>query len=260
MMSRIGRSLVPQRLLPPRQSELIRECAEAAVPREGMSRRIRRLIRALLALGVLVSAPALARTVEDVQATLGPRAEARLAPHLQKAGFTDTPRRLLLVALKDERQLELWAKNAKGELRFVRAYAITAASGGPGPKLRQGDLQVPEGFYRLSVLNPNSAYHLSMKVDYPNAFDRRQAAGEKRTQLGGDIFIHGSDVSIGCLALGDEAIEELFTLVAKVKRQNVDVWIAPHDLRLHPAPPAQPAWMESVYAELTEKMRKLPKR
>jgi hypothetical protein len=218
--------------------------------------RLTRLALAVLACQSLAS-PVWARpprTVDQVVHTLGPAAQARLSPYLQHAGVGASPGKLLLLALKEERSLELWARNPPGGWRFVRSFEVTAASGSTGPKLREGDRQVPEGFYRLSVLNPNSSYHLSMKVDYPNALDRERAAAEQRTQLGGDIFIHGKDVSIGCLAVGDPAIEELFTLVARVGRSNVDVWIAPHDLRRRAAPPAKPAWMDDVYATLRRKM------
>jgi murein L,D-transpeptidase YafK len=71
------------------------------------------------------------------------------------------------------------------------------ASGKAGPKLREGDGQVPEGIYRIDGLNPNSSYHLSLKLNYPNDFDLEQARTEGRTELGGDIFIHGKAVSIG---------------------------------------------------------------
>ena len=91
---------------------------------------------------------------------------------------------------------------------------------------------MPEGVYRIEYLNPNSSYHLSMKVDYPNAYDPAMAKRDGRTRLGGDIFIHGKDVSIGCVALGDRAIEELFTLVAETGTERVKVIIAPNDLRV----------------------------
>jgi hypothetical protein len=108
--------------------------------------------------------------------------------------------------------LELWTEDTAA--RLVHRYPVLAASGALGPKLRQGDLQVPEGVYRVLWLNPNSSYHLSMKLDYPNAFDREHARRDRRTDLGGDIFVHGRAVSIGCVALGDPAIEELFVLAA----------------------------------------------
>ncbi|HSK18243.1 MAG TPA: L,D-transpeptidase family protein, partial [Longimicrobiales bacterium] len=76
-----------------------------------------------------------------------------------------------------------------------------------GPKRHQGDAQVPEGFYNIDLFNPNSSYHLSMRVDYPNARDR---AANPDGNLGGDIYIHGDCVSEGCLAMTDEGIEELY--------------------------------------------------
>lgn len=81
----------------------------------------------------------------------------------------------------------------------------------------------PEGVYVIEWLNPNSRYHLSMRVSYPNAWDRQEATRENRTQLGGDIMIHGSNASIGCLAMGDEAAEDLFILAARTGISHVDV-------------------------------------
>lgn len=112
-----------------------------------------------------------------------------------------------------------------------RTYPMTARSGAPGPKLREGDGQVPEGVYRVESLNPNSLYHLALRLDYPNAFDRARAKEDGRTNLGGDIMIHGSDCSVGCVAIGDRAIEELFCCAAAIGPENVEVLIAPCDLR-----------------------------
>jgi murein L,D-transpeptidase YafK len=112
-----------------------------------------------------------------------------------------------LIGLKAEKRLELWAPDAAGRPRLIKTYPILAASGGAGPKLREGDRQVPEGLYAIESLNPNSRFHLSLRIDYPNAADRRRAQAEARTGLGGDIMIHGSNVSIGCLAMGDPAAE-----------------------------------------------------
>ncbi len=208
-----------------------------------------------------MTAPAQARSIADVVATLGPAARARLAPHFARAGVSFPPRALTLVAFKAERRLELWAE-ARGAPRFVRAWVIQAASGGPGPKLREGDLQVPEGIYRVLWLNPASNYHLSLKLDYPNAFDRAQARRDGRTRLGGDIFIHGRAVSIGCLALGDQAIEELFVLVADVGVARTRVLIVPVDLRarelredeLRPDLP----WLAGLYDRLRHELRRYP--
>ncbi|HKO01171.1 MAG TPA: L,D-transpeptidase family protein, partial [Thermoanaerobaculia bacterium] len=127
---------------------------------------------------------------------------------------------------KQERRLAVWVADAKGPWRYLRDYPVLAASGGVGPKLREGDYQVPEGLYATENLNPASSYRLSMKVGYPNAFDRLNAAREHRTRLGGDVFIHGKNVSIGCVAMGDPAIEELFTLVAETGIAHTRVIIA----------------------------------
>ncbi|NJN46820.1 MAG: L,D-transpeptidase family protein [Candidatus Competibacteraceae bacterium] len=93
----------------------------------------------------------------------------------------------------------------------IKHYPVLAASGTLGPKLCEGDRQVPEGIYRIKSLNPNSAYHLSLELDYPNAFDLRQAERDGRNNPGSAICIHGKAVSVGCLAMGDTAIEELYS-------------------------------------------------
>lgn len=176
----------------------------------------------------------------------------RLGPRLEPLWFERCggrlPDALTLVALKEERVLELWTSSG-----MVHTYPILAASGGPGPKLREGDRQVPEGHYRVESLNPNSRFHLSMKIDFPNAFDREHAALEGRTKPGTNIFVHGGARSVGCIAIGDTAIEELFWLVATVGLERVDVWIAPRDPRgvgsLVPGPDA-PEWTEVLYGEI----------
>lgn len=189
------------------------------------------------------------RTVADVVAKYGPAARGRLKPHFDKAGVKWPPSEIAFLVLKNERRVAVWARSGTS-WRFIRNYPILAASGHAGPKLRQGDAQVPEGVYRIEHLNPMSSYHLSMKVSYPNAFDRRMATRDGRTRLGGDIFIHGKDVSIGCVALGDRAIEELFTLVAETGHSKVKVIIAPNDLRV--AGPifdeSPPKWIRELYA------------
>ena len=151
------------------------------------------------------------QTVNDVIEAYQAPAQERLEPYFQRAGIAYPPRSLTLLAIKDSDQLELWASDGDAKT-YIRSYPILAASGIAGPKLREGDKQVPEGIYQLEYLNPNSAFHLSMKLNYPNAFDLKYAAEEGRTEPGTNIFIHGKAVSIGCLAMGDEVIEELFVL------------------------------------------------
>jgi hypothetical protein len=198
-------------------------------------------------------------TVEDVLDDFGAYAGRKMSPYFAKAKVPYPPREVVLLALKEEKKLEVWARS-EGEFRFIRDYDIQAASGRAGPKLRQGDRQVPEGVYRIVSLNPNSHYHLSMKLDYPNAFDLLHADEEGRYDPGSDIFIHGKAASIGCLAMGDETIEELFVLTARVGKENVKVVIAPHDPRRSPLradDDGLPAWAPELYALIDREVQAL---
>lgn len=116
---------------------------------------------------------------------------------------------IFIRAFKEEKILELFILNrTTGKYDLFRSYPIAAQSGVPGPKLAEGDGQVPEGFYFTGPrsMNPNSSYHLSFNIGYPNAYD----TFHKRT--GSHIMIHGNRVSIGCLAMTDAKIEEIYTL------------------------------------------------
>jgi len=166
-----------------------------------------------------------------------------------------------MVAFKDVGQLEVYAAGTSNPPVLIRTIKILADSGGPGPKLREGDEQIPEGIYPIESLNPNSSFHVSLRVGYPNAYDRQQAGRDGRSNLGGDIMIHGSSVSIGCLAVGDEAAEDLFVLAADAGIANVKVVICPKDLRVKEAPVAeasQPAWYPELTARLRQELDKLP--
>ena len=136
---------------------------------------------AILLVAAGVGLRASGRTVEQRVAEIGPAARQRLEPHFRAAGLSYPPTRVVLVGLKEERRLDVYASAGGGEaLRFIRSYPIIAASGGPGPKLREGDRQVPEGLYAIESLNPNSRFHVSLRVGYPNAFDREKAARDGR--------------------------------------------------------------------------------
>lgn len=201
------------------------------------------------------------KTVADRVHAYGDRVDARLAPRFAAAGVAYPPEAVTLLALKEERRLELYAYPAGASPILIHRYPILAASGGPGPKLREGDRQVPEGLYEVESLNPNSLYHLSLRLNYPNAYDRDRAREEQREQLGGDIMIHGSEVSIGCLAMGDEAAEDLFVLTERVGKTRVRVIIAPRDLRVQdgPAPGSgSPAWVSHLYEQIKERLMELP--
>lgn len=147
------------------------------------------------------------RAAEQRLTDVNQRVRPMLATLLQQRGLT-LGSAVYLRAYKEERELELWLKGGQG-WEIWRTYPVAAASGRPGPKEREGDRQVPEGFYNITSrqLNPASRYHLALNVGYPNALDLHQ----QRT--GSFIMIHGRDVSIGCLAMNDPAIEEIYLLV-----------------------------------------------
>lgn len=197
------------------------------------------------------------RTLDDRLAEISPGATKRLAEKFAAAKAAWPPAAVSLIAIKDKKALELHARAADGTTAFIHRYPVLAASGKAGPKLTQGDKQVPEGVYGISFLNPNSKYHVALRVNYPNAFDREMAKKDGRKKLGGDIMIHGKALSAGCLAVGDEAAEELFVLAAKVGLPNVKLVIAPADFRrdgLPPAKPGDPVWLPHLYTELATAM------
>ncbi|OFY92566.1 MAG: hypothetical protein A3K10_04015, partial [Bacteroidetes bacterium RIFCSPLOWO2_12_FULL_31_6] len=114
---------------------------------------------------------------------------------------------------KKEAILELWAKSSKDTcFKLFNTYDICASSGDLGPKRKQGDGQVPEGFYEISVFNPYSSYYLSLGINYPNQSDRIISG---KGDLGGDIMIHGNCVTIGCIPITDDKIKEVYTLAVE---------------------------------------------
>jgi hypothetical protein len=203
----------------------------------------------------------LREAVEERVAEYGPAARARLAPSFAAAGVDYPSHAVVLAGFKQERELHLYAADAVGVWRFVRSYPVLAASGVLGPKLMEGDRQVPEGFYRVELLNPFSRHHLSLRLSYPNDFDRARGAEDGRHELGGGIMIHGGRASAGCLAIGDPAVEELFVLAFDVGYENVEVVLSPVDFRLREPSSSlalETRWLPQLYAELREAVRRLP--
>ncbi len=220
------------------------------------------LRRCTIALALLGSASA-ARADPTDAAWPSTGAEARLAEWFASRSLSYPPRSVTLVALKSEGRLELWAEVQSG-WTFVRSYLVRGTSGRLGPKLHQGDHQVPEGEYRVRALNPHSLYHFALSLNYPNEFDAARAREDGRVRLGGAIMIHGDRVSDGCLPVGNDAIEELFALTSRVGVENVSVIISPMDLRRSEATtaiariPGQPPWVADLYAELAHTLREFP--
>lgn len=121
------------------------------------------------------------------------------------------PEKIYIRVFKSEGILEMWAME-ETDRRFVlvKPYMITCSSGGLGPKRKEGDMQVPEGFYHINRFNHQSRYYLSLGIDYPNESDMILG---KRDDIGGDIFIHGGCRSIGCIPVGDDAVKEIYLSV-----------------------------------------------
>ncbi|MDQ2088021.1 L,D-transpeptidase family protein [Herbivorax sp. ANBcel31] len=170
------------------------------------------------------------RTITDIINLTHDNVHKNLKPYFDKSNISFPPEKITFVSFKQEEKMELWVSE-NDEWIYVKAYPILGLSGESGPKLKEGDRQVPEGVYNIIGLNPNSYFHLAMLIDYPNKYDKKNAKNDNRTNLGGDICIHGSNVSAGCLAMGDDAIEELFYIVVKAGIDNTKVIIAPYDFR-----------------------------
>lgn len=191
---------------------------------------MRRLIRALVLTGILLIAGGviLARysphvvpdriarplgiggDIDEIRAAL----TEPLTTELERKGLRfGAP--VFMRIFKEEAVLELWVK---GPSRFelFKTYPICNYSGALGPKLREGDRQSPEGFYRVGrgALNPNSRFHLSFNLGFPNAYDAAHA------RTGSFLMVHGDCVSIGCYAMTDAAIEEIYVLAEAALRQG----------------------------------------
>jgi murein L,D-transpeptidase YafK len=123
-------------------------------------------------------------------------------------------------SFKYDSQLEVWVKNeAKESYKLFKTYKVCALAGTMGPKRMEGDYQVPEGCYYINEFNPKSNYHLSLGINYPNASDKVLSDS---LQPGGEIFIHGSCTTVGCIPIMDFQIEELYILTAHARNQGQD--------------------------------------
>lgn len=167
--------------------------------------------------GCLLLLGATAWAAEPPSSARSRAAETRVRPVLEAelaARGLDFGAAAFLRIFKQERELELWLRGSDGAFALFKTYPICTYSGALGPKLRQGDGQAPEGFYRVPAgrLNPYSSYHLSFDLGYPNAYDRAHG------RTGSLLMVHGSCVSIGCYAMGDANIEQMYTLLSAAFR------------------------------------------
>ena len=146
------------------------------------------------------------------------KTDASLRKLFAAAGIAYPPKGIFIRAFKQEKILEVWAFSAADAgFKRVKQYPICQTSGNLGPKRREGDLQIPEGFYFIDRFNPKSNFYLSLGINYPNRSDT--ILGRKGT-LGGDIFIHGGCVTIGCIPITDEYIKEVYWLAVQAKSKG----------------------------------------
>ncbi len=141
--------------------------------------------------------------------------DSLLRKRFEDKGLIYPPQHLFIRVFKQEKVLEVWTlSESDGIFKKAHDYPICRTSGSLGPKRREGDLQIPEGFYHIDRFNPKSNFYLSLGINYPNRSD--QILG-KKGDLGGDIFLHGGCVTIGCIPITDEYIKEVYLLAVHAK-------------------------------------------
>jgi murein L,D-transpeptidase YafK len=155
---------------------------------------------------------------------------------------------VLIRAYKKEAELEVWKMKSSGEYALVKTFPMCRWSGQLGPKVREGDRQVPEGFYTITPgqMNPNSAYYLSFNVGYPNALDRAQG------HTGGNIMVHGACSSAGCFSMTDAQIEEIYAIAREafaggqraIQMQSYPFRMTPENLAKHRLDPNMAFWRQ----------------
>jgi len=125
---------------------------------------------------------------------------------------------ILVRIYKEENTLEVWKQDRTGKFALLKSYAICKFSGKLGPKIMQGDHQAPEGFYDITPgqLNPNSSQYLAFNVGFPNAFDRSLG------RTGSFLMVHGGCSSVGCYAMTDYQMEEIYGLVDEAFKGGQD--------------------------------------
>ena len=164
-----------------------------------------------------------------------------------EAGTTKTAP-VLIRTYKKEAELEIWKMKADGRYAHIKTFPMCRWSGQLGPKRREGDRQVPEGFYNITPaqMNPNSNYYLSFNVGYPNAYDRVHEHG------GGSIMVHGACSSAGCFSMTDEQIAEIYAIAREgfaggqrsIQMQSFPFRMSVENLAKHRADPNIAFWKE----------------
>jgi murein L,D-transpeptidase YafK len=153
-------------------------------------------------------------------AVVSNKLEDSLKQQFKEKKLTWPPQAVYIRSFKYDRMLELWVKSKNVDsFTLFKSYKVCMESGSIGPKRAEGDNQVPEGFYYINEFNPRSTYHLALGLNYPNASDKVLSDPKNP---GGDIYIHGNCVSVGCIAIQDMPIEEVYTLASVAKTNGQD--------------------------------------
>ena len=182
----------------------------------------------MLALSVLIAfqpnpwpvqLTASAEAVEVPTSRRAKRAENRVRPQLERdleSLSLEYGAPVFIRIFKEEKELEVWLEGEADEYVHFRTYDICTYSGDLGPKLREGDNQSPEGFYFVKPIqmNPSSTFHLSFNIGFPNSYDRAHG------RTGSFLMVHGHCVSIGCYAMTNKRIDEIFSLASAALREG----------------------------------------
>lgn len=169
---------------------------------------------------------------------------ARLSLEAQKKMPKLSP--ILIRVFKEEAELEVWKETAAGRFALLKVYPVCRWSGEIGPKRHEGDYQAPEGFYAITpkLMNPNSSYYLAINMGFPNAFDAANGRD------GSFIMIHGNCASVGCYAMTDGQIGEIYALARDAFRGGAAAFqvqaypfrMTPENLARHRTNPNLPFW------------------
>lgn len=194
--------------------------------------------------------------------------EAILKKNFQVRGLNFEGFHIFIRAFKHEKELEVWIlPTGATQLVHLKTYDFCSSSGTLGPKRKEGDLQIPEGVYHINHFNPESNFHLSLGINYPNAADKIFSDPK---HPGSAIYIHGNCVTVGCIPISDDKIKELYVLAVEAKnngQEQIPVHIFParftnESLRIfdNHTHPHHAFWknLQVVY-EHFEKTKKLPK-
>ncbi|ATL48498.1 hypothetical protein COR50_15760 [Chitinophaga caeni] len=146
--------------------------------------------------------------------------EEKIKKEFAAKGLVYPARFMYIRSFKLDSELEIWVKNnVTDTFQLYKTYRVCSLSGKMGPKRKEGDRQVPEGFYYINDFNPNSSFHLSLGINYPNYSDKILSDPKKP---GGEIYIHGNCLTIGCIPLTDEFIDEVYILAVNAKNAGQD--------------------------------------